>query len=479
MIDSPPPTGDMKADEFRRHAHELADWIAEYFDTVEEEPVLARVRPGEIARRIPATAPDAGEPISRILDDFHRDIFPGVTHWNHPSFLAFFAISGSAPGVLGEMLTAALNVNAMLWRTGPAATELEERTVGWVRQLIGLPGTFQGVIQDTASVSSLTAIAAARQRAVPDVRELGLAGCPPLRLYCSAEAHSSIEKAAITLGAGRRGTRRVPVDSAFRMRSDVLEQLIEEDLEAGFQPFCVIATVGTTSTTAIDPVVDIGEICRRYDLWLHVDAAYGGAAAILPEKRYVLAGAEMADSLVVNPHKWMFVPVDCSVLLFRDPAAVTDAFSLVPEYLRTSEGEAVRNLMDYGPALGRRFRALKLWMVLRYFGRDGLQRRIREHIRLASTFAGWVDEASGWERLAPVEFSVVVFRQRPAGLAEEELDRWNERLLDRINRTGEAFLSHTRVGGCFALRVAIGNLRTTGEHVARVWELLRDGNPAG
>jgi aromatic-L-amino-acid/L-tryptophan decarboxylase len=473
MADSALRAGDMPPAEFARHAAELASWIAAYFEGVEQLPVLARVEPGEVRATLPDSLPEHGEPMERILADFRADLLPGVTHWNHPSFFAYFAISGSAPGVLGEMLAAALNVNAMLWRTGPAATELEERSLDWLRQLIGLPAGFSGVIQDTASISTLAALAAARHRAFPAAREAGLAGGPRLRLYCSEEAHSSVSKAAITLGLGLEGARRIPVDERFRLRPDLLEAAIRADLAAGDLPFCVVATVGTTSTTAVDPLPELASICRRHRLWLHVDAAYGGAAAILPEMRHVLDGAAEADSLVVNPHKWLFVPVDCSALFLRDASPLRDALSLVPEYLRTPEPDAARNLMDYGPALGRRFRALKLWMVLRYFGRAGLQDRIREHIRLARGFAARVDAAPDWERLAPADFSVVAFRYRPAGFDDEAaLDRINEAILERVNRSGDAFLSHTRVRGRFALRLAVGNLRTTAEHVDRAWRLL-------
>lgn len=468
-----PPHGDMPPAEFRAHGHAVVDWIAEYFRAVDAYPVLARVEPGEVAARLSAEPPEEGVLMEEILADFQRVLLPGVTHWNHPGFFAYFAITGSAPGVLGEMLAAALNVNAMLWRTGPAATELEERTLDWLRQLLGLPAAFRGFIQDTASVSSLTAIAAAREAALPAAREQGLAGLPRLRLYCSEEAHSSIEKAAITLGLGRAGTRRIPTDAEFRMDTAALAAAIAADTAAGWRPFCVVATVGTTSTTSVDPVPAIAELCRRHGLWLHVDAAYAGAAALVPERADVLAGCEHADSLVVNPHKWLFVPIDCSALYVRDAALVRRAFSLVPDYLATPEGEAVTNLMDYGPALGRRFRALKLWMTLRYFGRRGIAERLREHMRLARELAAEIDAAPGWERLAPVPFSVVVFRCRPAGWSEERCDALNERILEAVNASGEAFLSHTRLRGRYALRLAVGNLRTGAAHVRRAWELLR------
>ena len=466
----------MDPEEFRRHGHAVVDWIASYFRDIESYPVLARVQPGETAARLPEAAPEHPEEMSAILRDFDETIVPGITHWNHPDFFAYFAITGSAPGVLGEMLAAALNVNAMLWRTGPAPTELEERTLDWLRQMLGLPEGFRGHIQDTASISSLVAIATAREETGLGIREEGMSGrdLPRLRLYCSEEAHSSIEKAGITLGIGREGTRRIPTDAEFRMDPDALEAAVREDLDAGWRPFCVVATVGTTSTTSVDPVPRIAEIAERHGLWLHVDAAYAGSAAVAEEMRWILEGCGRADSLVVNPHKWLFVPVDCSALFVRRPERVRHAFSILPEYLITPEGDAATNLMDYGPALGRRFRALKLWMVLRYFGREGIAARIREHLRLARELAGWIDAAEEWERLAPVPFSTVVFRHVPAGADDREADRVNERILERVNASGEAYLSHTRIRGRFALRLAVGNLRTTEENLRHAWSLLRE-----
>jgi len=465
---------DMPLEEFRRFGHQVVDWIADYLAGIERYPVLARVRPGEIRERLPAHPPREGERFEAILRDFEQILMPGITHWNHPGFMAYFAITGSGPGILGELLAAALNVNAMLWRTSPAATELEQVVLDWLRQMLGLPPEFEGVIYDTASISSLCALAAAREAVGMGVREEGLAGRPRLRLYASEEAHSSIEKAAIVLGLGQVGVRKIPTDDAFRMDVGALERAIEEDRAAGWHPFCVVATVGTTSTTSSDPVPEIARVCERSGLWLHVDAAYAGAAAIVPEFRHVLEGCERADSLVVNPHKWLFTPIDLSAFYSRRMDVVRRAFSLVPEYLRTGE-EEVRNFMDYGPQLGRRFRALKLWMVIRYFGQEGLAARLREHIRLAHQFAAWVDADPDFERLAPTPLSTVCFRARPRALAlsEADLDRFNEAVLDAVNATGECFLSHTRVRGRLALRLAIGNVRTTERHVRRAWELLR------
>ena len=470
--------GDLDPETFRRHGHALVDWIAEFLGAPERFPVLARVRPGEVRRALPPAAPDAPEPLEAILEDFERVILPGITHWNHPGFFGYFAISGAAPGILGELLCAALNVNAMLWRTSPAATELEDVVLDWLRQLLGLPAEFRGVIHDTASVATLSAFAAAREAAGLEIRERGVAGrpeVPRLRLYTSDQANSSVEKGAMILGFGREGVAKIPTDAEFRMDPAALAAAIARDRAAGWRPVAICATVGTTGTTSVDPVPAIAGIAAREGLWLHVDAAYGGAAAILPERRDVLAGCERADSIVVNPHKWLFTPLDCSAFFCRRPDVLKRAFSLVPSYLETAEGGTVENYMDWGPPLGRRFRALKLWMVLRAFGRGGLEARLREHLRLARLFADWVDGDPDWERTAPVPFSTVVFRLRPRAWdpADERLDALNERLLDAVNASGEVFLSHAVLGGRYVLRLAIGNIRTEERHVRRAWELLR------
>jgi len=456
--------------DFREQAHRLADWIADYLENPERFPVLSQVRPGDITRALPAAAPERGEPFSEIFADFERVIVPGLTHWNHPGFFAYFAISASAPGILAEFLSAALNQQAMLWRTSPAATELEEVTLAWLRTLIGLPPGFDGVIYDTASISTLHALAAAREAAMPDVRGRGLAGRPDLgaaRVYCSEHAHSSVDKAVILLGLGHDALARIAADAEFRMRPELLESAIAADRAAGRIPVAVVATVGSTSSTSVDPVQDIAAICARERIWLHVDAAYAGVAAMVPGYEWILRGAQAADSLVVNPHKWLFTPFDLSVLYCRRMDVLRQAFALTPEYLKTSEGDAgVRNLMDTGIQLGRRFRALKLWMILRHFGADGLRAALTEHMRLARTFAGWVDASERFERAAPVPFSVVCFRLRGAG------DEQHARLLDAVNASGEVFLSHTRLDGRYTLRLAIGNLATRDTHVRRAWELL-------
>ena len=469
--------GDMPTNDFRRHTHQFVDWIADYFENIEQHAVLPDVAPGEIRAKIPTAPPLSGEPMENILPDVDRLIMPGMTHWNHPNFFAYFAITGSGPGLLGELLSGAFNINGMLWKTCPSATELEQVTMDWLRQMIGLPNNFAGIIYDTASISSLHAVAAAREQLTDlRIREEGLAGradVPRLRLYISEQTHSSIEKAAIALGLGIAGVRQIPTDENFRMRSDALAEAIAEDRRRGWRPFCVVATVGTTSTTSIDPVPAIADICARENLWLHVDAAYGGAAAVVPEMRHLFDGCDRADSIVMNPHKWLFVPFDFSALYTRKPEVLRRAFSLVPEYLRTSQDNQVENLMDYGLQLGRRFRALKLWFVLRYFGWDGLAARIRAHIRLAQQFAGWVDSHPDFERMAPAPFSTVCFRAHPKTIEVEKLNLLNEQLLEAVNATREIFLSHTKLREQYVLRLAIGNLRTEERHVRRAWEIIQ------
>jgi aromatic-L-amino-acid decarboxylase len=469
----------MDPSEFRRHGYALVDWVADYLANVEQYPVLSRVKPGQVRDALPASAPERGEPFETIFSDFERVIVPALTHWNHPGFFAYFAITSSAPGVLAELLSAALNQQAMLWRTSPAATELEEVTLGWLRRLMGLPDAFDGVIYDTASIASLHALAAAREVAVPGVRQAGLSGRPEigrLRVYCSEHAHSSIDKSVILLGLGHDALRRIPADEQYRMRLDALRAAIAEDRASGITPVAVVATLGTTSTTSVDPVAAIADLCGREQVWLHVDAAYAGVTAIVPEYRPRFAGWERADSIVVNPHKWLFTPFDLSAFYCRRMDALRAAFSLVPEYLRTAEGDRVRNLMDTGIQLGRRFRALKLWMVLRHFGASRIRATLAEHIRLAHAFADWIDADPDFERVAPVPFSVVCFRAKPRDvpMTDAELDAFNERLMESVNGTGEIFISHTKLNDSVVLRLAIGHLSTTERHVTRAWELLRE-----
>lgn len=476
---------DMSPAGFRAAAHEVADLIADYLEGVEQYAVLPSIEPGTIAPQFAQHAPESPEPIAAILDDVDRLVLPNATHWQHPGFFAYFSTSASGPGILGEMLTSALGQNPMLWRTSPIGTELESVVVRWLREGLGLPDGFDGLLTDTASTSTLIAIAASREAAGLDVAAMGLAGREGLgqpRVYGSTETHSSIEKACMTLGLGRAALVKVPVNERYEMDVEALAQAISDDRAAGRRPICVVATVGTTSSTSVDPVTAIADIAAREGIWLHVDSAYAGVTALLPDRRGPFAGWERADSIVVNPHKWLFTPLDASLLLSRRMDQLRAAFSLVPEYLRTLDrANPVLDYNEYQPQLGRRMRALKLWMQLRWFGLEGLRRRIAHHLAMAAEFAAWVDADPDWERLAPVPFGTVCFRYRPASLAAREaesavgdrLDELNTRLMDAVNRTGEVFLSHTRLAGRFTIRMAIGNLRTEERHVERAWELLR------
>ena len=470
---------DMTPEAFRAAGHAVVDRLADYLQSVERYPVLPAVEPGSLGPLFSPHPPEGPTPVDEILADYARLVEPNVTHWQHPGFMAYFATTASGPGILGEMLTAGIGSNAMLWRTSPVATELEVVVVGWLREALGLPAEFDGLLTDTASTSSLIALAAAREAAGLDAAARGLAARSDIgrpRVYASAEAHSSIEKACMTLGLGRDALVRVPTNDRFELRLDELEAAIARDRDAGLRPIALVATVGTTSSTSVDPVAAMATVAEREGLWLHVDAAYAGAVAIIPACRSAFAGWERADSIVVNPHKWLFTPLDASLLLTRRMDRLRDAFSLVPEYLRTLDRDApVRDFNEYTPQLGRRFRALKLWVQLRWFGLDGLRRRLERHLELGRQFATWVDAEPEWERLAPVPFSTVCFRHVPAALARDDdaLDRLNAALIDAVNRTGEVFLSHTRLGGRFTIRVAVGSLRTEPRHVARAWELLR------
>jgi aromatic-L-amino-acid/L-tryptophan decarboxylase len=430
--------------DFRRDGEATLAWVADYLEHVRELPVASRARPGEIRASLPASPPDQGQPFDALLRDLEEKILPGITHWNHPRFLGYFANTGSEPGILAELVAATLNVNAMLWATSPAATEVEELALDWLRQLVGLPEGLHGHIEDTASIATISALAAARE-----LRPRGA-------VLASEQANFSVEKAARLVGLP---FRPLPVDEEFRLRTDAVAAEIDSAT-------AVVTTSGTTSSTAVDPTPEIAELCEEAGVWLHLDAAYAGSADVCEEFRWALAGAERADSIVINPHKWLFTPMDCSCVWTRRPEVFFRAFSADPEYMPDRNTE-VTDLKDYGPALGRRFRGLKLWAVLRYYGREGLQELIREHVRLARLFASWVEDAPGWELLARPDFSVVCFRR-------EGSDEENEALLERINASGEAFLSGTRLNGRFVLRLAVGNARTTEADVARVWELLAD-----
>jgi aromatic-L-amino-acid decarboxylase len=425
---------------FREDGAAALEWAARYLEQVGDFPVLAQVEPGDIRSRLPAAPPERGEPFADVLRDLDEILLPGTTHWQSPRFFAYFAASAAEPGILAELLSATLNSVGFIWRTSPASTELEAHTLDWTAQLLGLPAGWHGHIEDSASVSTLAALAAARE------------GNGGRVVVCSEEAHSSVERAARLLGLE---TRKVPLDDEFRLDPGVLDLT---DATA------LVATVGTTSIAAVDPVPVLADACEAAGVWLHVDAAYAGSSWVCPELRWSQAGVERADSLVVNAHKWLFTPMDCSLLWTRRPEELRAAFSLVPEYLRTSD--EAESLSDYGPALGRRFRSLKLWAVLRCYGREGLQARIREAIRLAELFEGLVAAEPGWEVCAPRHFSLVCFRR-------EGLDDDNEKLLARVNETGELFISHTRLDGRYVLRLAIGNERTTEADVRRAWDVLQ------
>jgi aromatic-L-amino-acid decarboxylase len=461
----------MTPDEFKQWGHRFVDWMADYLSQPDRHAVLSRVKPGDIRKQLPAAPPEHPESFELVFQDLDRIIVPGLTHWNHPSFLAYFPNTGSEPGIFGEMLTAAFNVNGMLWRTSPAATELEEHVLDWLRQMMGLPDSFMGMICDTASMATFHALAAARERVGANtgrsVRDDGICGpgTPVLRIYASEQAHSSVEKSAMALGIGRRGLVKVGTDPEYRMDVAALESAIQRDRREGVRPFAVVATVGTTSTTSVDPVGRIADVCEKHGLWLHVDAAYAGSAAIIPELRYVLEGCDRADSFVANPHKWLLTPMDLSAFYCRRPEMLKRAFSLTPDYLKTPEGDAVTNMMDYTLQLGRRFRSLKLWMIIRHYGVEGLRSVIREHIRLAALFADLVKSDARFEVVAPVLFSTVCFRLK-AGDGETQA------MIDRVNASGKVFISHTTLGGKVIARLAIGNARTKEEHIRGAWDVI-------
>jgi len=472
------PKLDPSSDDFRAAGHRLIDWIADYLDGVDRHDVLSRVQPGQIAAQFAAAPSESPRPYDALLADFERAIVPGITHWNHPAFFAYFSITGSQAGILAELLTAALNCNGMLWRTSPSLTELETVTLGWLRDSLGLPSNLFGIINDTASINSFLALAAAREALGVDVRGSGLAGrgdLPRLRVYCSEHAHSSIEKGAIALGFGASNVVQIPGDDAFRMRVDALEEAIARDRAAGYRVCAISSTLGTTSTASVDPLPAIARIAQREKAWLHVDAAYAGSAMLVPEYRWMWDGIEAADSIVVNPHKWMFTPIDCSVLFTRHPDVLRQTFSLIPEYLKTTDTAEV-NYMDYGLQLGRRFRALKLWMVMEHYGLDHLRDVIRGHVDLAQRLAAELQQRKDVELLAPQSFSVVVFRKvvrDAAGNVDEAAsERASIEALERMNASGRLFVSHTKLKGRYGIRVAIGNGATEWEHVARVLEYL-------
>jgi aromatic-L-amino-acid decarboxylase len=466
----------MDPDEFRRHAHVLVDWMADYLRDVGTLPVTPAVAPGDIRRQVPAAPPLDPEPFEALFGDFQRVILPGMTHWNHPGWFAYFPGNNSPPSILGEMLTATLGAQCMSWATSPAATELEQVVMDWLRQMMDLPAGFVGVIQDTASTATLVALLSARERATGG--KAGAAGLAaagtPLAVYASREAHSSIDKAVKLAGYGLDLLRPIETDEVYALRPDALALALEADRNAGIRPACVVASVGTTSSTAIDPLRPIGELCRRSGAWLHVDAAYAGAAAIVPELRPLFDGIEAADSIVFNPHKWLLTNFDCTAYFVRDPAALLSTFQATPEYLRTAYDADVVNFRDWGIQLGRRFRALKLWFVIRSYGVEGLRAIIRRHVALARELAGWVEDDPDFELMAPVRFGLVCFRWRPAARSDEELDALNARLLAEVNATRERYLTHTRLGGRYVIRLVVGQRATERVHVRGAWEAVRE-----
>jgi aromatic-L-amino-acid/L-tryptophan decarboxylase len=466
----------MLPDEFRRHGHQLVDWMADYMRDVGDLPVTPPVKPGDVRGLLPCSAPAEGEPFERLFHDFTKIIVPGMTHWNHPGWFAYFPGNNSPPSVLAEMLTATLGAQCMSWATSPAATELEQVTMEWLRQMLGLPPEFTGVIQDTASTATLVSLLSARERATHHSAGVdGLAGTETrLAVYTSGEAHSSVEKGVKLAGYGLNQLRRVPVDESYAMIPGALERAIKVDRDSGVVPACVVATVGTTSSTAVDPLARIAEVCRRHGVWMHVDASYAGAAAIVPELRYLFDGVEHADSFVFNPHKWMLVNFDCSAYFVRDREALLRTFQVTPEYLRTAADAEVVNFRDWGIQLGRRFRALKLWFVIRSYGINGLQAMIRKHVALARELADWVRASSNFELMAPAPLGLVCFRYRPRNspVDEQRLDEMNQDLLGRVNATGRVHLTHTRLGGRYVIRMAIGQRQTERQHVEEAWRLL-------
>jgi aromatic-L-amino-acid/L-tryptophan decarboxylase len=458
------PARDAYIEDFRSAGHEAVDWIADYLANVGERPVLAQTKPGELFDALPESAPEKGESFAAIMRDFDTVVMPAVTQWNHPRFFAYFACTGSTPAIIGEMLSAALNSVGLHWKTSPAVAELEQKTLDWLRQWMGLQEDWFGIIYDTASVSSMHAIVCAREMIAPEARAEG--SHANLVLYTSDQSHSSIEKGAIAVGVGQQNVRKVPSDAEFRMKADALATMIAEDKAAGKRPFCVVATIGTTSSTSMDPLPEIVNIAEKHGMWVHVDCAYAGAAAILPEHKNILAGVERAHSLVVNPHKWLFTPSDLSAFYTRRPDILKRAFSLTPEYLKTQDDPRAHNLMDYGVPLGHRFRALKLWFVMRYFGRERIEAMLRQQIEWAQKLARLIAADHRFEVVAPVPFSVVCFRFKGS-------DDDQKQIMDRVNESGRVFISGTVLNGRQVIRLAIGNLATTWDDVEEAWELVK------
>ncbi len=467
----------MNNSEFRRLGYELIDWIADYFEHVEEFPVRSTAKPGQIKSVLPQEPPAEGEALDSAFADFRELIMPGITHWQHPGWFAYFPSNNSPASVLGELLSAGLGAQCMIWQTSPAAAELEEVVMEWLRRMIGLPAGMEGVIQDTASTSTLCALLSAREKTTDyAINRAGFRA--PLRVYASEEAHSSIDKAVKIAGYGIENLQKIETDEAYAMLPEKLENRIKIDLANGYKPACVVATLGTTSSAAIDPLEPIGRICSQYGIWLHVDAAYGGTAALLEDKRTMLKGAEAIDSFVFNPHKWMLTNFDCSAYFVKDKEPLIRTFEIHPEYLKTGHDAEVKNYRDWGIQLGRRFRALKLWFVIRNYGVEGLKAMIREHLRLAALFKELVQRDNRFELLAPVHFSLVCFRMKKEGASEEELSLLNSSLLEKVNSSGQVYLTHTALKGRYAIRMAIGSRLTEEKHVRRAWELISEKAPS-
>jgi len=466
--------GDTPPEEFRKQLHELADWIADFREHLEQLRVAPNDNPGTLRAKLPERAPEEAEPFAKILSDVDRIIVPGMVHWSHPMFLGYFGWTSTAPGILGEILSAPLNVNAMTWRTCPAATELETVVIDWLREWIGLSDEFDGVVYDTASVGIMHALAVAREDAAPATRKLGLTDrdLPRFRIYISDQAHSAAEKAAIALGLGEENVIRVPSDDQFRMDVNSLGHNVAQDRQNGFQPMAVVATVGTTATASVDAIPEIAKICREEKIWLHIDAAYGGGFAIVSEYKWLSNGWELADSVVINPHKTVFVPLDFSVLYVRGLERLRRVFMLVPEVLRGDTIEGEKNYMDYGIQLGRRFRALKAWVIWRSLGRAGVVAGLREQIRLANLFAGWIKKDDRFELSAEPSMGVVCFRF--IGADEKKLDQLNSNIVERINASGRAYLTQTKLRGRTVIRIGLGNVLTTEEHLRKGWEIVRN-----
>ncbi len=464
----------MNTNDFRTHAHELADWMADYLENIDDYPVTPLVRPGDIKNQLPGSAPENPESFASIFQDFRNVILPGMTHWQHPGFFAYFPANNSEPSILAEMLTATLGAQCMLWLTSPAAEELEERMMEWLREMLGLPADFTGVIQDTASSSTLVAILTARERRTGfEINRRGFAQADRFRVYTSTQGHSSIDKDVKIAGIGIENLVKVEVDEMFAMAPSSLEEAIQQDINDGFVPLCVVSTIGTTSSTAIDPIEQIGIICRKYNLWHHVDASYAGSALILPEMRWMSKGVELADSFVFNPHKWLFTNFDCSAYFVKDKQALIDTFSILPEYLKTPEDKQVNNYRDWGIPLGRRFRALKLWFVIRTYGISGLQEKIRSHIQFGQWLKEEVQNAPGVELMAPAPLNLVCFRFSPCiMISEKDVDTINSKILESLNTSGEVFLTQTKLNGKVVLRFVAGQTHTQFEDVQKGWLMI-------